>query len=108
MCLDSHRESVKDLRSKRMYEAKLHAGEVEVMILAQEHIGEHLVIIDDYAARKTAEFLKLNLTGTMGVLIKAKERGLIDSVMPIVEEMESQRIYFSHALKEKIRRLANE
>ena len=46
-----------------MYKAKLHDGEVEVMILAQEHDEEHLVIIDDGAARKTAEFLGLNVTG---------------------------------------------
>lgn len=42
-----------------MYRAKLHDGEVEVMILAQEHEGEHLVVIDDGPARKTAEFLGL-------------------------------------------------
>ena len=82
-------EKIQDKSQKQMYRAKLHAGEVEVMILAQEHTGEHLVVIDDYAARKTAEFLNLNLTGTIGVLIKAKDKGLLDKVMPVVEEMES-------------------
>ena len=52
-----HIETIKETKSKRMYKAKLHDGEVEVMILAQEHKGEHLVIIDDGSARKTAEFL---------------------------------------------------
>ena len=36
---------------KKMYKAKLHAGEVEVMILAQEQKAD-LVIIDDNAAKK--------------------------------------------------------
>ena len=45
------------------------------MLLAQE-IGADAVIIDDGAARKTAEYLELPLTGTLGVLIKAKQRGL--------------------------------
>ena len=46
---------------RRMYKAKLHDGEVEVMLLAQE-IGADAVIIDDGAARKTAEYLELPLT----------------------------------------------
>ena len=49
---------------RRMYRAKLHEGEVEVMLLAQE-TGADLVIIDDDAARKTAEYLELPLTGTL-------------------------------------------
>lgn len=48
-----------------MYRAKLHDGEVEVMILAQEK-GADLVIIDDHAAKKTAKYLGLPVTGTMG------------------------------------------
>lgn len=31
-----------------------------------------LVIIDDNAAKKTAKYLGLTVTGTLGVLIKAK------------------------------------
>lgn len=91
-----------------MYKAKLHDGEVEVMILAQEHDGEHLVIIDDGAARKTAEFLGLNVTGTIGVLIKSKKEGHIKEVMPLIFELERQGIYFSEALKARVRRLSGE
>ncbi len=77
-------------------------------ILAQEHEGEHLVVIDDNAARKTAQFLGLTLTGTMGVLIKAKQLGYIDSVMPIVSRMEENKIFFSTGLKERVKRLSHE
>lgn len=103
-----HIESVKETKSRRMYRAKLHDGEVEVMILAQEHEGEHLVVIDDGPARKTAEFLGLTLTGTIGILIKAKSNGYIDAVMPIVNEMERKGIYFSEQLKAQVKRIANE
>ena len=41
---------------RRMYKAKLHAGEVEVMILAQELGADVLTVIDDNAARKTARY----------------------------------------------------
>lgn len=91
----------------RMYKAKLHDGEVEVMLLAQE-IGADAVVIDDGAARKTAEYLELPLTGTLGVMIKAKQRGLLEAVMPVVQQMEQNGIFFSKELKEKIRILSKE
>ena len=72
-----HVESIREYTDKKMYKAKLHDGEVEVMILAQEQKAD-LVIIDDNAAKKTAKYLGLTVTGTLGVLIKAKRQGIID------------------------------
>ena len=103
-----HVEPITDSTSKSMYKAKLHDGEVEVMILAQEHEGDHLVIIDDGPARRTAEYLGLTLTGTIGVLIKAKGKGLIGAVMPVISIMEKQGIYFSDDLKARVKRVAGE
>ena len=100
-------EAVPDLKDRKMYSAKLHAGEVEVMILAQK-MTDHLVVIDDRAARKTAEFLGLKLTGTLGVLLKAKANGLIPKVMPIIECMEAHEIFLSQNLQDKIRKLCGE
>ncbi len=45
---------IKDHSEKKMYKAKLHDGEVEVMILAQEQKAD-LIILDDNAAKKTKE-----------------------------------------------------
>lgn len=103
-----HVEPITDSTSKNMYKAKLHDGEVEVMILAQEHEGDHLVIIDDGPARRTAEYLGLTMTGTIGVLIKAKGKGLIGAVMPVISIMEKQGIYFSDDLKARVKRVAGE
>ena len=102
-----HIVRIYDQADRKMYKARLHEGEVEVMILAQE-IHADLVIIDDLAARKTAEYLDLTLTGTIGILVKAKRLGLISEVMPIIKEMESHNIYFSESLISRIRKLANE
>ena len=100
-------ESVASGLDRQMYKAKLHDGEVEVMMLAQE-CDEHLVVIDDGPARSTAEYLGLNLTGTIGVIIKAKEKGYITSVMDIVNEMRTQGIYFSDWLLDVIKKVACE
>ena len=68
-----HIENINDTDDRKMYKAKLHAGEVDVMILAQEEPRADLVIIDHNAAKKTAKYLGLNVTGTLGVLLKAKK-----------------------------------
>ena len=47
----SHVQEIKDHSEKKMYRAKLHDGEVEVMILCKEENAD-LAIIDDNAARK--------------------------------------------------------
>ena len=92
---------------RRMYRARLHDGEVEVMLLAQE-IQADVVIIDDGAARRTAEYLGLPLTGTLGVVIRAKQMGLLEAVIPVVQSMEQNGMYFSEALKAVVRRLSGE
>ena len=102
-----HVQSVSDTIDRRMYKAKLHDGEVEVMILAQE-IKADLVIIDDNAARKTAIYLGLPLTGTVGVLLRAKAEGLVPKVMPIVDSMEQNGLYYGPQLKEWVRSQAKE
>lgn len=81
-----HIEDIKNELGKRMYQAKLHAGEVEVMILAQEKKAD-LVIIDDNTAKKTAKFLGLAVTGTLGVLLKAKNLKIVDFVKPIIDKI---------------------
>ena len=81
-----HVECVHDNTEKKMYKAKLHAGEVEVMILAQEQMAD-LVIIDDNAAKKTAKYLGLTVTGTLGILLKAKSQGIVQRVDILLAEM---------------------
>lgn len=49
-----HVERIRDYTEKKMYKAKLHDGEVEVMIFAQEQEAG-LVILDDNAAKRTAK-----------------------------------------------------
>ena len=86
----------RDYSEKKMYKAKLHDGEVEVMILAQEKKAD-LVIIDDNAAKKTAKYLGLTVTGTLGVLIKAKHQGIINEVRPFLSKMRANGFYVRDA-----------
>lgn len=54
-----------------------------------------LVIIDDNAAKKTAKYLGLTVTGTLGVLIKAKQSGIISSVKNAITQIQSNGFYIN-------------
>ena len=102
-----HVEQIKDHSEKKMYKAKLHDGEVEVMILAQEQKAD-LVILDDNAAKKTAKYLGLTVTGTLGVLVKAKHQGLIEEVRPLLSEMQKNGFYVSSTVESLVLEQAGE
>lgn len=92
-----------------MYRAKLHAGEVETMILAQQRSFQaDLVILDDLAARKTAQYLGLNVTGTMGVLIKAKQKGIVSEVRPLLDEIMKNGFFVSDRVLQMVLKAAGE
>lgn len=102
-----HINKISDESSKRMYQAKLHAGEVEVMIFAQEQKAD-LVILDDNAAKKTAKFLNLTVTGTLGVLLKAKSLGIIQSVKPIADKIRENGFFITEEIYNLVLKQANE
>lgn len=54
---------------------ELHVGEAEVIVLARE-LGVKRVLLDDGAARRKAKAMGLEVTGTIGVLLLAREAGL--------------------------------
>lgn len=102
-----HVEQIRDHTEKKMYKAKLHDGEVEVMILAQEQKAD-LVIIDDNAAKKTAKYLGLTVTGTLGVLIKAKQKGMIAELAPLLSRMKQNGFYIAPGLEMMVLEQAGE
>ncbi len=100
-------ECIRDSTEKKMYKAKLHAGEVEVMILAQEQKAD-LVIIDDNAAKKTAKYLGLTVTGTLGILLKAKSQGIVQRIDTLLTDMEKNGFYIDSRLEAMVLEQAGE
>lgn len=101
-------EHIHNFYAKRMYQAKLHAGEVEVMILAQEEPKADLLIIDDAAAKKTAKYLGLTVTGTLGVLLKAKQQGYLDNINVCLRKIQAAGFYISPKIVKLVLEHANE
>ena len=100
-------QTITNENAKRYFETSLHEGEVEVMILAQE-ITADICIIDDYLARRYAKHLGLSITGTIGVLIKAKEKGLLKEITPLLNALISNGIYIDNKLFDTVVKLAKE
>ena len=99
--------NIKNKEAKRLFATSLHKGEVEVMILANE-IEADLCIIDDLLARRYAKYHNLYITGTIGVLLKAKELGIVTKITPIMDELISSGIYIDIKLYNKILDISGE
>ena len=82
-------------------------GETEVLMLALE-APEPIVILDDALARRSAEILRLPLTGTVGLLLDAKQAGLIEKVAPCLNQLQALRFRLSPRTREAVLRLAGE
>jgi len=72
-------------------------GESEAIALAYE-LGYRLVV-DDKQARNIAKRLDIEIIGTVGILVKAKQLGLIDQLLTILEALENKGFYLSQSLK---------
>jgi len=66
--------------------ADLGPGESEVLALATNHPSA-LVILDDKLARRIAEMQGFRLTGTAGVLLRAKQKGFVPALKPVIERL---------------------
>ena len=69
---------------------------------------ESLVIIDDALGRRIAKLHGLRVTGTAGVLLKAKNSGVIPLVRPILARMKEVGFYLSEEVFHTVLRIAGE
>ena len=80
---------------------------IEVLALALE-VKADLAIIDERLARRHAKRLGVPLSGSLGVLLRAKRRGLLDQVRPFIEQIRRGGIRLSDAVVEEALKLAGE
>jgi len=85
----------------------LGAGEIEVLSLAAA-MNDALVLLDDGLARRYAQIHGIRFTGTCGVLLKAKQTGLVAEVKPLLEKMTGHGFFLDAATWQTVLRLAGE
>jgi hypothetical protein len=85
----------------------LDAGERDTLELALAHHAD-LVIIDERIGRNLAEYLGLRITGTLGLLLKAREQGLIPSFRHEAEAMRRHGIHYHAGLIDRLARRVGE
>lgn len=71
-------------------------------------VSDSTVILDDYKARKIASQLGINFTGTLGIIIKAKLKGVIPSIKPFLEKIKQTNFRLSVELELQALREAGE
>jgi predicted nucleic acid-binding protein len=74
------------LEIQRLRQAGLHAGESDAIVLATELHAEAL-LMDDSDGVRTAAGRRLNVIRTPGIYRLAKERGIIPSVRPKLDDL---------------------
>jgi predicted nucleic acid-binding protein len=82
-------------------------GEAEVLALGCEEV-EPLLIIDDALARKIAKLQAFKITGTAGVLLKAKEKGFFKEIKPILNQLKRIGFYLTGELIAEILKISGE
>ena len=86
---------------------ELEAGEAEAIALSIEQAAAHL-ILDDKKARRIARQLQQPVTGTLAILLRAKERSMIPSVRDAINALIAAEFRVSDALVQEILRQAGE
>ena len=69
-------------------------GESSVLTWAYAHSGT-VAVLDDLAARRCADSLGIPTRGTLGLVLIAKQRGLIPEARPIVNRLRQAGMYLS-------------
>ncbi len=98
---------VNDKKYQESLETQVDLGEASAIALAKE-MDEPLLLLDDLKARKLAIKLNLKFTGTLGVINKAKQIGVIDKVKPYIEKLLSTNFRISENIINELLRINNE
>lgn len=76
-------------------------GELEAITLYQNKKADFL-LIDDKRAKSFAKLNSIQVIGSLGVILLAKEKGLIQSIRSDLEKLSSSNLFISQSLIEKI------
>lgn len=74
---------------QKFLEETIDPGEASSIALALDMVDNSLLILDDLRARKVAASLGLAFTGTLGIIARAKQLGIIPAARPLFDQLRS-------------------
>jgi predicted nucleic acid-binding protein len=79
-------QAVSNRKLVNVLEIELDEGEAEAIALAVE-IKAQLLFIDERRGRSVAKRLGIDVVGTLGILVEAKQKGLIPALRPLLDDL---------------------
>lgn len=89
---------VKDKKLVKLLQSSLDDGESEAIALSLE-IGADLILLDDSDAREKARLYGLTITGTIGILLRAKKDKKITSLKESLLKLRGTGFWINKSLK---------
>lgn len=99
--------SVQDVTLQEVFKETVDAGEASAIALAME-TSNAILIVDDLKGPKLASRMALNYMGTLGLLLKAKEYGVILAVKPYIDKIQATDFRLAPSLVNLILEKTNE
>jgi predicted nucleic acid-binding protein len=90
-----------DKNYQSIIENTLDRGEASAIALALE-LPDSLLIIDELKGRKFAIQLGIKITGTIGIIVEAKNAGIINAVKPLITKIKKTNFRISEELEKQI------
>ena len=89
-----------DKYRKQILGFQLDKGEASVIELAIETPGS-TIILDDLKARTVAQKLGIEITGTIGAVVKAKQNGVISSIKPYLDKIRKNGFHLTDEIEKQ-------
>ncbi|MES1241486.1 MAG: DUF3368 domain-containing protein [Acidobacteriota bacterium] len=96
-----------DIQELVIAAGRLGQGELEAMALYRRLHADFL-LLDDHRARKVARLNGMEVIGSLGMLLRAKEAGLIPEIRPLVTLIQAAGVHYGEPLVARTLRLAGE
>jgi predicted nucleic acid-binding protein len=93
------------IREKLM---ELGEGERQAIILTFKFSKNFLLLLDDRDGRSVADKLNIPYTGLIGILLLAKEKGLLKHIGPLIDDLRTHGYWISDEIADMSKRLAGE
>ncbi len=98
---------IEDKKYQNFIETQVDLGEASAIALAKE-FDDSLLLLDDLKARKLAKKLNLRITGTLGIIHRAKQISVIKKVKPLIDKLLETDFRISDVIIKEVLSLNNE